>query len=511
MKLGRLLHDLDEKQFFGDEHYEISTVVSHSGRADTGSLFVAIPGLRVDGHNFLEAAYAAGARAFVTQRPFFKSDVSTIIVPDARYALGRIAAAWYGHPSQQTTLIGITGTNGKTSITYLLEGILKAAGASVGVLGTVAYRYGDHHEAASQTTLEPMELQKRLREMVDAGTQYVLMEVSSQGLDQRRVDGCQFDVGVFTNLTPEHLDYHKTIEQYYTSKERFFTEIIACSLKENVQTVINQDDSLGRRLLGRIAVPALSFGIGSGDIHTRSISGSLAGIQAEIATPRGTIAVRSPLLGTFNIYNILAAAGAALCLNIPVEAICRGISDVRCIPGRMERVENPQGLLVLVDYAHTGDALENVLQTLRDLGAPRIITVFGCGGDRDTEKRPVMGRIAGRYSTIVIITSDNPRSEDPEQIISAIETGACEAGLIRGSEHDHKEKIFYTYTDRLQAIEKALSLAGPGDVVLIAGKGHETTQQIGNRKFPFDDREVARQALARMCSTTGCTHETNCW
>ncbi|MCX5894693.1 MAG: UDP-N-acetylmuramoyl-L-alanyl-D-glutamate--2,6-diaminopimelate ligase, partial [Proteobacteria bacterium] len=465
------------------------------------TLFVAIPGSRVDGHDFLEAVYRAGVKAFVTQRPFYKPDASTIVVPDARYALSRLAAEFYGNPSQQVTLIGITGTNGKTTITYLLEGILREAGYPVGVLSTVEYRFGSCRQASWQTTLEPMELQKILREMMDAGIRYVVMEVSSQGLDQRRVDGCAFDVGIFTNLTPEHLDYHETLDRYYTSKERFFTHVLAGSSKKSVRAVINQDDPMGRVLLGKLAVPSFSFGITGGTINTRNIAITPDGIRADIITPGGTVAIRSPLLGMFNLYNIMAAVGTALSLAIPPETISSGIEHVSSIPGRMERVENRGGFLVLVDYAHTGDALENVLKTVQGINAGSIITVFGCGGDRDRDKRTVMGRIGARYSDIVIITSDNPRSEAPGDIIREIEAGIIEQGLPRAADHlcrgDIPAKAYFVFEDRSCAIHKAISLAQPGDVVLIAGKGHETTQQTGDKKLPFDDREVARLALGK--------------
>ena len=508
MKLGHLLTVLDEKEFRGDEQDDIVSIVSHSACVREKSLFVAIPGSRVDGHNFLEAAYQAGARAFVTQRPFLKPDASTIVVPDARHALALLAAEFFGQPTRAATLIGITGTNGKTTTTYLIERILQHAGHQVGVLGTVEYRYGSRREAAGQTTPEPMALQKVLRDMLDGGARHMVMEVSSQGLDQRRVDGCQFDAGVFTNLSPEHLDYHETLDNYYLSKERFFTQVLASSAKKKVRAIINQDDPMGKCLLGKIRVPHLSFGIAGGDIRAQHVSLSPAGISAELCLHReGSIAIRSPLLGTFNLYNILAAAAAALALDIPVAAIRSGIAAVDLIPGRMERIENRSGILILVDYAHTGDALESALKTLKDIAARKIITVFGCGGDRDREKRPVMGRVAAHYSDIVVITSDNPRSEPPERIIEEIEAGVREAGVSRAPDRhaarNSDTKTYVVYPDRAQAIHEALSLAVPGDSVLIAGKGHETTQQIGAQKFSFDDREVARCALQQLSASTG--------
>lgn len=507
MKLGRLLSVLNEKEFHGDEHYDIISIVSHSAAVQDKMLFVAIPGARVDGHDFLDIAYQAGARAFVTQRPFFKPDASTIIVPDARQALSLLAAEFYDQPTRAVTLIGITGTNGKTTVTYLLESILQHAGHQVGVLGTVEYRCGSHREIAGQTTPEPMALQKVLRDMVQKGARYIVMEVSSQGLDQRRVDGCQFDIGVFTNLSPEHLDYHLTLENYYRSKERFFTQVLFNSTKKPVRAIINQDDPHGQKLAHSLPVPCLTYGISAGDIHATCVLRSSAGISADLNFPGGTITVRSPLIGMFNLYNILAAASTALSLNLPPAAIGAGIEAVTRIPGRMERIENQRGILVLVDYAHTGDALENALQTVKDITAHKVITVFGCGGDRDREKRPIMGAVAARYSDVVIITSDNPRSEPPEQIIADIEIGVRTAGVSKAADryaaHHSSVKSYLVYPDRAVAIYEAIALAKPGDSVLIAGKGHETTQLIGAQKIPFDDREVARRALHDLAAATG--------
>ena len=507
MKLGHLLTVLDEQEFRGDEQCDIVAIVSHSACAQERSLFVAIPGARVDGHDFLEAVYQAGVRAFVTQRPFLKPDASIIIVPDARYALSLLAAEFYGQPTRAATLIGITGTNGKTTTSYLIERIVQHAGHSVGVLGTVEYRYGACREAAGQTTPEPMALQKVLREMIDGGTRHMVMEVSSQGMDQRRVDGCQFDVGVFTNLSPEHLDYHETLDNYYLSKERFFTQVLTNSAKKKVRAIINQDDPMGKRLLRKTRVPHLSFGMADGDIHAQHVSLSTEGISADLCMPDATLAIRSPLLGAFNLYNILAAAAVAHALDISAAAIRSGIEAVDLIPGRMERIENRKGMLIVVDYAHTGDALENALKTLKDIAKRKIITVFGCGGDRDREKRPVMGRVAARYSDTVVITSDNPRSEPAGRIIEEIEAGVRAAGLCKAPDRytarRSSTKTYLVYLDRAQAIHEALALAEADDTVLIAGKGHERTQQIGAQKNFFDDREVARHMLQQLSASTG--------
>jgi UDP-N-acetylmuramoyl-L-alanyl-D-glutamate--2,6-diaminopimelate ligase len=502
MKLKNLLHTLNKKEFYGDENIEISSIVIHSKSAYRKSLFVAIHGLKADGHDFLEDAYSKGARAFVTQKPFKRPGAANIIVPDSRAALALLAAEFYNQPSKSLKLIGITGTNGKTTTAFLVESILKEAGSPVGLLSTIEYRFESHTRFAECTTPDQTDLQRLFREMVDAGTRYVVMEVSSHGLKQRRVENCHFDVGVFTNLTPEHLDYHGTMDDYYLSKERFFTEILKKSSKKNKAAVINQDDPAGSLLMKKIKCQTISFGLKKGDIQARNIQLSLTGTKTDIITKNKNFPVTSKLIGTFNLYNILAAIATSMFLKIPTAVIKTGIEKAPGIPGRMERIENDKEILIFVDYAHTGDALENVLKTLKKVGAGKIITVFGCGGDRDREKRPAMGRIAASYSKTVILTSDNPRTEEPEQIINEIEKGVLEKGFSKaenGSALRSREKVYFVFKDRRAAIQNGISLAKPSDVVLIAGKGHETYQQRGDEKIHFDDREEARRAL-KMCA-----------
>ncbi|MEI6127737.1 MAG: UDP-N-acetylmuramoyl-L-alanyl-D-glutamate--2,6-diaminopimelate ligase, partial [Pseudomonadota bacterium] len=476
MRLKDLLPALEVEQFHGDDAVEISSVVSSSRQATPRSIFVAIPGLKADGHDYLDEAYRAGARVFVTARPYAMAGAATLVVPDTRAAFAALTAQLYRQPSQGMKLIGITGTNGKTTTAYLVEAILKKAGFSVGLLSTIAYRFSSRTQDAERTTPDQLDLQRILREMADAGTEYVVMEVSSHGLKQRRVDGCHFDAGIFTNLTPEHLDYHVTMEDYYASKERFFTDVLPASAKKNVTAVINQDDPSGRLLLERGQCRTVTYGLACGDIHADRVSLSLEGITADVVTPAGSVALSSKLIGTFNLYNILAATAAAVSLEIPLEQIRTAICGMPSVPGRMERIENTRGILVFVDFAHTGDALQNVLSTLKKNGALRIITLFGCGGDRDRQKRPVMGSIAAAYSSAVILTSDNPRSESPEQIIREIEAGVIAKGFSKAAaveESGEKEKVYFIFQDRKVAIQKSISMAGPGDVVLIAGKGHE--------------------------------------
>ncbi len=331
--------------------------------------------------------------------------------------------------------------------------------------------------------------------MAADGVAAAVMEVSSHGLKQGRAAQCHFDAALFTNLTPEHLDYHLTMDDYFRSKQILFTQLLPASCKQHKRAVINIDDPLGPELLKATPCRALTFGISKGDVHARSSAVTLEGITAEIATPEGVIDVSSPLTGRYNLANILGAVATASAMGIPTEAIQKGIAAMPGAPGRMERITNSRGLLVFVDYAHTGDALENVLETLRAAGAGRIITVFGCGGDRDREKRPVMGSVAARLSSLVIVTSDNPRSEEPGAIISHIEQGIAALGFERFDSDLTQDRGYCVIADRRAAIEKALGMARAGDVVLIAGKGHEDYQEIGSTKLHFDDREEARRIL----------------
>jgi len=500
MTIQELTADLDIQDVRGNIEGEVSSIAVHSHNAGPDSLFVAIAGSKADGHDFLDTVYRAGSRAFVTERPFHKTGTVNIIVPDSRRALACLAATFYGHPSRHMTLIGITGTNGKTTTAFLIESMLREAGHEAGLLSTIEYRFGTRRCSAHQTTPDSLALQRTLSDMAAEGVSSVVMEVSSHGLDQRRVESCHFDVGIFTNLSPEHLDYHKTMDDYFSSKQRFFTEVLPGSAKNGVAAVINADDPMGRNLLEQTPCTAVGYGVENGAVRAHNISLSLEGISADISTPGGRFSITSRLVGTFNLYNILAAVAAAWHLGLSRTAIMSGIEKTAGVPGRMEPVDNRKKIRAFVDFAHTGDALENVLNVLSRGGAQRIITVFGCGGDRDREKRPVMGKIAAAASSIVIITSDNPRSEHPEDIIRQIERGVREKSFVRA--HDDtadcpRRGVYFIIPDRRDAIRLAVFLAGPGDVVLVAGKGHETTQQIGNDLRHFDDREEIRRACAQ--------------
>ncbi len=481
---------------------DVSSICYAADQCTEGSLFVAIPGLAHDGHDFIGQALDRGARFIIHQKNIDVPDgITAIQVSDSRRALGILARNYFGDPSSELTLIGITGTSGKTTVAYLLESILTAAGFRCGVLGTVNYRYSGKILPAPNTTPESYEMQKILKEMVSEGVTHVIAEVSSHALDLRRVDDCDFDLGIFTNLSPEHLDYHKDMEEYFTAKKRFFTEILPQSKKNRpIRMVINTDDPWGQRLAGEVRGPVLAYGIEKKAGTT--VSGeeiTLTGIRAEINLAGNKIAVVSGLIGKFNLSNILAVASAASVLGVDPQAIEAGINHLSCVPGRLEKVDSSEGLHVFVDYAHKPDALKQVLQNLDKLKQKRLLTVFGCGGNRDRAKRPLMGEIATTYSDLTIITSDNPRREDPLAIIGEIEAGIDQQKIVKvPSYHPEYLDHQHTYTviaDRKEAIHAAIHLAGNEDIVLIAGKGHEDYQILGTKKIPFDDRVVALQAL----------------
>jgi len=502
MILNKLTACLDKKEVSGKLNIEIAFITANSKDADKDSLFIAIPGTDIDGHDFLNDAFNNGARAFITERPFIKPGITNIIVPDCRSALAKLTAEFYSHPSKALTLIGITGTNGKTTTAFLIESILKETKLQVGLLSTIKYRFGTQTLTASHTTPGPLELQKVLRDMADTKIKYAVMEVSSHGLKQKRVEECHFDTVIFTNLTPEHLDYHKTMDDYLKAKEILFTSLLSQSDKKNPVAIINTDDPSGKTLLNKIKRKTITYGINRGDIHTKNIVMSLNGIKADIVTPDKSFSVRSKLIGHFNLYNILAAVSAAMSLGLSTEEIKTGIEKAENIPGRMEEIKNDKGIKIFIDYAHTGDALKNVLKTINDLTNRKIITIFGCGGDRDREKRPVMGKIAANYSNIILVTSDNPRTENSDKIIKEIEAGILEKNFIKKNKPfftADTDKIYFIEENRSTAIKEGISMATPGDVVLIAGKGHETHQISGNKKYHFNDREEAMRAL-KLCA-----------
>lgn len=463
---------------------EVKGVRDDSRSVRTGDMFVAVKGYTLDGHKFIDDAIGKGAKVIVSDEiKDAPETVVKILVDDARAALPIIAGNFYAHPSAKLKTVGVTGTNGKTTITYIIENIIKSAGRDAGIIGTISYRLKDRVLPAKNTTPGSLELQSMLADMVKMGLGFAVMEVSSHSLDQGRVDGIFFDVGIFTNITAEHLDYHKTMGKYFRAKARLFDK-----LKEDGVAVLNIDDKKVAALKRSIRKKVLTYGIGpKADVKAEEIKLSLDGSRFKAVTPKGELNIYTRLVGRHNVSNILAGIAASCALGIDKAALIKGAAFLSsCVPGRLEEVNAGQPFRVLVDYAHTEDALYNILSLLREVAKRRIITVFGCGGNRDRKKRPLMGRVACEFSHRAIITSDNPRFEEPQAIIDEIEKGV----KGRFSNYD-------IAPDRRQAIEKALMLAEDGDIVVIAGKGHENYQIIKDKVIPFDDREVAREILSK--------------
>ncbi len=478
----------------------VSAISYDSRQALAGSVFVALRGLQADGTAFARDAVSRGAIAVVSESPA-PAGLATpwIQVQDARLALAALAAAFYGDPSHELLLVGITGTNGKTTTSYLLASVFEAAGLKCGRIGTVGYRIGAREVDAARTTPEAPELQRMLRDMVAQGCGACVMEVSSHALVLRRADHLHFGAAVFTNLTRDHLDFHRDMEDYFAAKRRLFDLLPPAGIG-----VMNLDDPRGADLT-RGAWRSVTYAIDAvADVRPGPLAFSLDGLRFEVRTPRGTLQIRSSLVGRPNAYNILAAVATAMALDLPFSAIERGIADLETVPGRFQLVSDPSDdVRVVVDYAHTDDALKNLLETARPLASGRVITVFGCGGDRDRTKRPLMGAVAARLSDLVIVTSDNPRSEDPEQIIEQIKRGiVVPPDRVPPRGQAPKATPCLSIADRREAIERAVRDARRGDLVLIAGKGHEKYQVIGDRVLPFDDIEVARAALARRRSAS---------
>ncbi|MCG0276991.1 MAG: UDP-N-acetylmuramoyl-L-alanyl-D-glutamate--2,6-diaminopimelate ligase [Thermanaeromonas sp.] len=474
----------------GRQDLPIRGIHYDSRRVEPGFLFVAIPGFRTDGHFFLRDAAERGAVAAVIQKEApLPPGMSWIKVENSRKALADLAAYFYGYPSRRLRLFGVTGTNGKTTTTYLIEGILNSAGCATGLLGTVTNRLGGRVLTTEHTTPESLDLQKILAWMADNGAKAVVMEVSSHALSLDRVRGTEFDVAVFTNLTQDHLDFHLTMEDYFNAKAKLFT-----SLKEGHKpgykyAVINCDDVWGQRLITLTKVPVITYGLNTAAmVRAENIQLRSTGTLLEVVCDGKRYTLQLKLVGQFNVYNVLAAWAVGWQEGIEPPLLADILSQLEGAPGRFEKVDAGQDFMVIVDYAHTPDGLENVLKTARQVTPGRVIVVFGCGGDRDRTKRPLMGEAAARLSDFCIITSDNPRSEDPEAIIKDILPGVQRV----------KDRDYMVEVDRRLAIARALEMARAGDTVVIAGKGHETYQVIGDKVLPFDDREVAREELRRL-------------
>jgi UDP-N-acetylmuramoyl-L-alanyl-D-glutamate--2,6-diaminopimelate ligase len=495
MKLSTLIAGTGALGDLGDDP-EIRAITGDSRAVGPGACFFALPGAKRDGHEFAAQAAAAGAVAVVAERPVECAPARLLLAPSSRRAMAVAAANFHGRPGDAMKLVGVTGTNGKTTITYLVEACAREAGLPVGVLGTVSYRFGGAEREASHTTPESTEIQALLAEMCRAGTKAVVMEVSSHALAQDRVAGMRFAAAGFTNLTRDHLDYHGDMEAYFTAKRRLFTEHLA----EGGVAVVNAQDPYGARLADQLGPGRELWRYGwRGDdaLRPEGVRMGIAGIEATFATPLGPVKVRSPLVGGHNLENLLCAAGLALALGLPPEAVSRGLSASHGAPGRLQRVDGGArpGVVAFVDYAHTDDALQHALSALRSLSPRRVVCLFGCGGDRDRGKRPLMGKAAAAGAEVVVVTSDNPRTEDPQAIIADILPGLEgkarlePAAALRGAEG------FVVEPDRRAAIALAIGCAMPGDVVLVAGKGHEDYQIVGTEKRHFSDLEEARKVL----------------
>jgi UDP-N-acetylmuramoyl-L-alanyl-D-glutamate--2,6-diaminopimelate ligase len=479
MDLERVIAALAPTDVVRRAPVDIQELAYDARAVSQGALFFCVPGSRADGHEFAAEAVANGAVALVVQRPL-ELDVPQLVVGDARRAMAIAADEFFERPTEQLELAGVTGTNGKTTTAFLLYSILAAGGRRPGLLGTIESRVGGERRPALRTTPEAIDLQRSFREMLDGGDRSCAMEATSHGSELGRLDRVRFSALVFTNLTQDHLDFHGTIERYFDAKRRLFTE-------ERPPAAVNVGDPYGRRLAEELQGHDRLVTFGFADDAELRPEGLDLGPRGARFTAGG-LELETRLRGRFNVENVLGAVAAARLLGIEEDAIARGVKELRGVPGRFEAVDEGQPFAVLVDYAHTPDSLENVLRTARDLAQNRLICVFGCGGDRDRGKRPLMGRIASELADVSIVTSDNPRSEEPDAIIGEIVAGA--SGEIE------------VEPDRREAIARAIGAANEGDVVVIAGKGHEQGQQFADRTVPFDDRDIAREALRRLGAPT---------
>ena len=493
LRLHELVQVVPGARVYGDREREILGVTHDSRQVKPGYVFVAIRGFSHDGREFIPQALSRGAAAIVQEQAPAAGygSIPAVDVQDARLALAFLAAQFYDHPSRKLRVVGVTGTNGKTTTTFLVKWILESWGHRVGLVGTVQNMIGDQVLPGTRTTPEATELQELLARMVAAGCSHVVMEVSSHALALARVSSCEFDVAVLTNVTQDHLDFHKTFEDYWQTKARLFEGLGRPYLenvpaKPNKLAVLNFDDHLGPVMAGRTAARVVSYGLQPGeDVRLEDLHVATTGIAGRFLSPWGEGDFQSPLTGRFNAYNNLAAMSVALWEGVGLQGVLQAVKTAPGVPGRFERVYEGE-FTVVVDYAHTPDGLENVLRTARQLAQSHVICVFGAGGDRDRGKRPLMGEVVGRLADYAVITSDNPRSEDPEAIIAEIVPGFV--GAAPG-------KPYKVEVDRRRAINHAVSVAGPGDLVLIAGKGHETYQEFDGYRIDFDDRVVAREAL----------------
>ncbi|RCX22823.1 UDP-N-acetylmuramoylalanyl-D-glutamate--2,6-diaminopimelate ligase [Fontibacillus phaseoli] len=491
MRLKDLANYIIASEIQGDAEVECSGISIDSRKIQSGDLFLCLPGHTVDGHDYAQKASDQGAAALVVQRWLEDVELPQLKVKDSRLAMAVLGNVFFGSPSSRMKVIGVTGTNGKTTTTYLIERILEDQGKNTGLIGTIQRKFAGRTFPMSGTTPESLDLQRYLHEMQEAEAAYCVMEVSSHALEQGRVKGTRFRTAIFTNLTQDHLDYHHSMEEYRAAKGLFFSRLgntYDPSSDLRSYAVLNADDPASAYFAKQTAAETITYGVEhEADIRASNISITAKGTSFHVDTFRGSADIMLKMVGKFNVYNALAAICAALLEEIPLAAIKDSLESIQGVEGRVEAVNEGQDFAVIVDYAHTPDGLENVLNTVNEFAKGRVISVFGCGGDRDRTKRPIMGKIAARLSNHVIVTSDNPRTENPDLILKDIEDGLKE-DQVPG---DRYELI----VDRREAIQKAIEMASPEDVVLIAGKGHETYQLIGKEVHDFDDRIVAKEAI----------------
>lgn len=504
-KLSELIKELVEIKRTGDTSDPVITGISHDTRlVHPGYLFICISGFKLDGHDFAEKAIQLGAVALVVQRPLDKLvKVPQIIVSDARKAEAILAATYYDYPSRKMKVIGITGTNGKTTTTYMIESILKSAGFHPGVIGTVTYRYVDKVIEAHNTTPSSLELNEFMAEMVASGCDHVVMEVSSHALAQGRVDTIDFDYAIFTHITRDHLDFHETMEKYLEAKCLLFSKMGHDYDKGfPKKSIVNLDDAHFEAVAKASSVPVITYGLDAkATVRAENVDADSHGLRFMLLAPQGKVQISLKLPGVFNVSNALAAVAVSLAMDIPLEKIKGGLESLESVPGRFQSIQRGQKFMVIVDYAHTDDALINLLKSARQISKGKIIVVFGAGGDRDRGKRPLMGEAAAKFADELIITSDNPRSEDPALIALDIEIG-----VKRVSQAENRYKVIL---DREEAIKTAIQSAKPGDTVVLAGKGHENYQVLADRTIHLDDIETASEYLDEIVGNTKIGTTTN--
>ena len=488
MKLQKLISDLGSFAISGKKDIEINGIASDSNNVKSGFVFISIKGVKADGHSFINDAISRGAAALIVEKEVeVLEDITIIRVPDTKKILSTVADAFYNCPSNRMNIIGVTGTNGKTTTTYFIEQILRKAGHKTGIIGTINYQIGDRIIPAVNTTPGPIQLRALLNQMLEANIETAIMEVSSHAIAQKRIAGIEFDTCIFTNLTPEHLDYHVTLGQYQDTKLQLFEQMGKNSKKNTAKkAIINIDDPISKRFLDVCQVEIITYGLNTNaSVYAADIRSTLNGSCFKLHIGSESIDVKINLAGKYNIYNALAATSAALAANLSLNEIKSGLESLKSVPGRFEKITTDAGFCIIVDYAHTPDGMKQVLSAAKALKPNRIITVFGCGGDRDRLKRPQMGKISSELSDYTIITSDNPRTEDPMKIIEEILHGVKDTG----------RPDFEIIPDRKSAIKRAMELAKENDMIMILGKGHETYQVLKDTVVPFDDREVAKKYL----------------